>query len=667
MATQTVAAAGGNWSSSATWAPGSVPATGDDVVLNASSGQLTIDVTTNNVRSIVETSYTGTVTHNAAVTLNIGTGTAPVSNVALVFAGTYTIANATTSAIAITDTSAATNTYNFNGATLGNVTINNGTTTTTQLITSGFTVGSTATVTLTQGGFNTNGQTCSWGILSSSNSNTRVLTLGVSSVSLTAPSVTAWNLGNSSGITLSAGSSTINMTGGGQSFNGGGLTYNNVVYNNVTFGPNGIIGGNTFNNLTFNGSATTTNVVTIASTVTTTVLGIFTVNGNSVINRVLVRGFNATPVGPQATISAANTSFSNVDFMDINAIGTANWNLSGITGGSGDCGHNTGIIFTPAVNQTWQGQVGSNWSTNLWTTRIPLPQDNVFISEEFQSGQTIIMDMPRPGRSLSFVGTTGNPILNLATTIYFLGNLTLVSGITITGANPAVFWGRSNYSITSAGSKFSGNVYIDCGLTTNSYTLNDNLNCAATLVPNSGIFNANGMNVTFGTFSTATQSSEVDIIGTRIVNMGSGIWNNAGNGNSATPWSVSTTQLLTLNAQTSTINLTNSTSTNYTFIGGTLTYGTITFSLVSGSEGSFTLTGNNTFAQLTINSPNTVLFTAGSTTTCSFFACNGSLSANNVLRSTINNFPWNLNVLAGYSCSNTDIKDSNASGSRIQP
>lgn len=249
MATQTVSAAGGNWSASATWSPGSVPAAGDDVIVHAASGNLTIDVSTNTIRSFLCTGYLGTITHAAAVTLNIGGASAPIANIALILAGTYTVSNATTSAIAIADTSAATNTYNFNGATLGNLTIANGSTTTTQLSTSGFSQGSTATVTLTSGGFNTNGLTCTWGLFSSSNSNTRTLTMGASSITVLGAG-TVWNITNSGGVTQSTSSIVMAPSGPGViTFAGGGQTYYNVSLG--TTGTSYIVtGANTFNSLT---------------------------------------------------------------------------------------------------------------------------------------------------------------------------------------------------------------------------------------------------------------------------------------------------------------------------------------------------------------------------------------------------------------------------------
>jgi hypothetical protein len=64
MAIYTAVAAGGNWSNTATWGGGGYPIAGDTATLNATSGNVTIDV--DSACAIVEcTGYTGTLTMNA--------------------------------------------------------------------------------------------------------------------------------------------------------------------------------------------------------------------------------------------------------------------------------------------------------------------------------------------------------------------------------------------------------------------------------------------------------------------------------------------------------------------------------------------------------------------------------------------------------------------------
>lgn len=60
MATKTVAAGGGNFNTGATWVGGVAPVAGDDIVANATSGNLTLTATTVSLLAANFTGYTGT-------------------------------------------------------------------------------------------------------------------------------------------------------------------------------------------------------------------------------------------------------------------------------------------------------------------------------------------------------------------------------------------------------------------------------------------------------------------------------------------------------------------------------------------------------------------------------------------------------------------------------
>lgn len=68
MATRTIANGGGNWNAVGTWVEGIVPVNGDAVVATATSGQLTVNVSSA-CTSIDFTNYTNTFTMNAALTV----------------------------------------------------------------------------------------------------------------------------------------------------------------------------------------------------------------------------------------------------------------------------------------------------------------------------------------------------------------------------------------------------------------------------------------------------------------------------------------------------------------------------------------------------------------------------------------------------------------------
>jgi hypothetical protein len=64
MATRTVSAAGGNFGATGTWVGGVAPVAGDDIVANATSGNLNIATTTVSLLSANFTGYTGTLSFN---------------------------------------------------------------------------------------------------------------------------------------------------------------------------------------------------------------------------------------------------------------------------------------------------------------------------------------------------------------------------------------------------------------------------------------------------------------------------------------------------------------------------------------------------------------------------------------------------------------------------
>lgn len=78
MALRTVSDTGGNWNSTATWVGGVVPVAGDTVDFTATSGDLTVNVSTAILSGIDFTNYVGTITFNNTIqlntNLNLGTG-----------------------------------------------------------------------------------------------------------------------------------------------------------------------------------------------------------------------------------------------------------------------------------------------------------------------------------------------------------------------------------------------------------------------------------------------------------------------------------------------------------------------------------------------------------------------------------------------------------------
>ena len=176
--------------------------------------------------------------------------------------------------------------------------------------------------TVSGGYFNANAQNMTLaafnGVVTTS---TRTVDITNCSITLTSGGGTPWNMGYGlpvTGMTFIYAGSTLTFTGSlSYEFRGGGLTYNNVVFNMTTGStPIQITAANTFNNLTFNGAAGT--ACNVVFTLNNIVTGTLTVTGNSATNRIL---FYSDVLGTPRVITAAAVSLTDVDFMDIAIVG----------------------------------------------------------------------------------------------------------------------------------------------------------------------------------------------------------------------------------------------------------------------------------------------------------------------------------------------------------
>lgn len=595
-----VAGAAGNFADGSAWVGGVAPTAADDAVLQATTTSMTIN-TGSVCRSLDATLFTGTLTHTAGVTLAIGDGTAGAGNVALAFGTfTYTLGNAATSAISFISTSATVQTVNFNGLTTGNVTFN-ATSNGSWQYTGGHVCGTTAVVNLTKGTLDINGQTCSWGSFLSDSGSTRSLILGAASITITKGSFSdVWKYtGNNT--SLSAASSTITFSGSTAQMGGPNGTYGSIVF---TGGSAKIAtwGSQTCENLTFTGTASKTITFEVSAPITVT--GNLTINGNSSINRVL---FYSGTLGSTRLITAAAVTFSDTDFRDIIAAGAASWDLSAQTD-IGDCGGNSGITFPAAVTQTYTGGTGSWSDVTKWTSRVPLPQDDVLMSGV--TGGTITLDMPRSGKSIDWTGASGTPTASFSVSTQIFGSYTNIAGMTSTVSNAPNFLGRGSFTITSAGKSWAGG--INFSAVGGTYTLQDALSTSSNIVLNNGTLDTNGFSTTSNTFQVNGSSTKVLTLGSSTVTLS---W-----GGGTTPWQFSATGT-TLNASSSTIVISGATSSTRFFQGGGMTYGTLTYT-TAGSTGKLSISGSNTFNTLNFSDANnarTLEFTIGTTNTINNF------------------------------------------------
>ena len=319
----------------------------------------------------------------------------------------------------------------------------------------------------------------------------------------------------------------------------------------------------------------------------------------------------ATTRGTPVTITCnGSVSSSYFDFEDIVGAGTASWNLSAATGGSGDCGGNSGITFTTPVTSYMVGGGDRLFNTDaIWATssggtggtgRAPLPQDTAVLDGATGTG-IITQNMSRIG-SINAAAFTGS--LTTTTTTACYGSITLGTGLTLTAStNTYTLAGRGANTLTSAGKSWAKGITID--VPDGSLTLGDDFTTtgAGGLTITRGTFNANDKNVTITIFSA--NSSNI-----RSISMGSGAWTiTSGTG---TVWNIGASNL-TFDAGTSTVKLTGVLTATRSFASGGLAYNNF-WNATSGAYG-ITLTGSATFNQFKVDPGRIQNFTAGTTTT----------------------------------------------------
>lgn len=166
------------------------------------------------------------------------------------------------------------------------------------------------------------------------------------------------------------------------------------------------------------------------------------------------------------------------------------------------------------------------------------------------------------------------------------GNWINGTGTTLTGTNIITFAGRGSQTITSAGRTFTQQFTVNSP--SGSVTLQDALsNSSSAITVTAGTFDAGGYNITM---SSSGASVVVSGALTRTLIVGSGTWSISGSG---TAWAVSGSNVTVTG--TGTISLTSASAK--TFAGGGFNYSGIT--LDQGGAGTLTITGNNTFKDIT--------------------------------------------------------------------
>lgn len=341
--------------------------------------------------------------------------------------------------------------------------------------------------------------------------------------------------------------------------------------------------------------------------------GAVAITGNSAINRLLIQ---SSVAGTARTLTAATMSLSNVDFKDITGAGAA----APFTGTSlGDCLGNSGITFTAAVTQTATGTASFSWSTHGWTTRVPLPQDNVIINNAFVAGRTITVDMPRIGKNIDLSGCTGAPIFSWTVPISSFGNVAMAASVLPSGGtNGWTMMGRGAQTITNNGVAWKTFVRLTVAAVTGSYAMldahtQDPNNQPSSFTVSSGTLNTGGFVMTFGTLTVAALATLT--LNGSVVNLNCTV--------AATLVSIAATANISAAGSNFVMP---ALSGAKTFAGGGKSFGTLTDTSAK-SAGALTITGANTFDAIVVAAGRQVVFPASTTTTVNRWAVVGAPNA----------------------------------------
>jgi hypothetical protein len=241
------------------------------------------------------------------------------------------------------------------------------------------------------------------------------------------------------------------------------------------------------------------------------------------------------------------------------------------------------VISMSGTSFTYTGTPTINVSNNSATaTSVTLSsgftQTNA-LNVNYTTGTYTLTDANAGYKNLNLTGFNGTfQSPNTARTIY--GNLTLDPslGTYSVGTNANTFAATSGtQTITSNTRTFPQNITINGAGGTVQLVDALTLGSTNTFTVTAGTFNTSNQNVTVGLFSGTGSTTRTITLGTSTINL-------SGTG---TVWNFATPANLTFSGASSTINLTNTTTTDRTFSGGGLTYGTLS---IGGATGTSTTT-----------------------------------------------------------------------------
>jgi hypothetical protein len=567
------------------------PTANDDVVFDANSNATAYTVTTGTSPACFNFTTagpaSGSMTLTATTAFNVyGSATVPSSGVAItigssvVFRSTYV---GQTIGIAY-NTGFTAGSVEFNG-------VGGAWTLTNNLKGSLFT--------LTNGTLTTNNYNITGTQFQSTNSNTRSLNLGSSTIFLSS----LWDMTTSTGMTLNAGTSTIQVNSTGFNFYGGGLSYYNLLIGSGC--STTITGSNSFNNITSGGTSAATYTFTAGTTQTVANLNI---NGASGSLITLASSAASPFTFTKSVLGVNNCTYCSVSYMTGTTTatggGTVLWRFLNSTNG----GNNTNLTFAALYywvggSGTWDTTTTTNWSlTSGGSGGAGVPTTNDDVVFDANSNATsytanllyatnifcfnLTLSGPASG-TLTALGASGpgNTYLTI------VNNFTVAAtGVTISTFNNLYLVGIYGGVFTSNGVSFAGtaiafnNDGVGNFYPSSSVTLGSSLT-AYYFFGGVGTFNTAGYSLTAYLFSLSTGT--VNLSTSTITVTGSFLATTSG----------------TLNAGTSTINLPGAISSTFDIQFGNRTYYNVNFNTGNYSNVTYNITdtGTNTFNTFTYN------------------------------------------------------------------
>ena len=282
------------------------------------------------------------------------------------------------------------------------------------------------------------------------------------------------------------------------------------------------------------------------------------------------------------------------------------------TGTVWSCGTLTSTTYTtiPVVNVTSAGSTAITVQNGTGGVA-----ENLSVSYNFTGG-TYPLTLSGTANDIDFTGYAGNVSNN---SLFIYGNLTLSTGWTRSGSTPWVFRASTGpKTITTAGRTIGFPLTFSATASAGSWQLQDALtmNGPRDVTLTNGTLDLNGKTLTTGAFGTAAGTKDLTFNGGALVLTAVSTANFAQSFSNGDPTGFTTTA----GTGTGTISLTAALAK--TFAGNGSTFNC---TLNQGGAGALTISGANTFSDITNTvQPTTVQFTSGTTNTFAAFSLTGT-------------------------------------------